>query len=124
MASYLSLGRIEIHDGHDADAAEALRQALALIDELDYREMRGHWLLAGAELAARRGSALQAARLLGAAEAHFERLGISHWHVDDAHVRDTVTAAAGAELGRDGFMAARAQGRELTDLQALLPTAR
>ena len=124
VASYLSLGRIEIHDGHDADAAEALRQALALIDELDYREMRGHWLLAGAELAARRGSALQAARLLGAAEAHFERLGISHWHVDDAHVRDTVTAAAGAELGRDGFMAARAQGRELTDLQALLPTAR
>ncbi|MGE5274223.1 MAG: BTAD domain-containing putative transcriptional regulator [Verrucomicrobiota bacterium] len=122
--SHLTLARTGIHDGHEAEAAEALRQALALIDELEYHEIHGHWLLTCAELASKQGNTLHAARLLGAADANFERLGIIRLQAEDIHVHDTVAAAASAELGQDGFRTALAQGRDLTDEQALPPSPR
>ena len=48
--TYLALARTATHEGRVAEAADALRRALVLIDELDYREVHGYWLLHCAEL--------------------------------------------------------------------------
>jgi tetratricopeptide (TPR) repeat protein len=118
--TYLILARTTTHDGGVAEAAEALRQALLLIDELDYREMHGYWLLQCAELAATRGEQGCAARLLGAAHADFERLGITRLQADDREIIETIETAAVADLGRAGFLEALAEGSVgMTDEQAL-----
>ena len=117
--TYLALARTEAHEKRVTEAADALRRALDLIDELDYREVHGYWLLTCAELASARGDHRQAARLLGAAGADFERLHIMPLHADDRRTREKIETAATADLGRDVFLAAAASGIGLTDEQAL-----
>ncbi len=117
--TYLALARTETHEGRAAEAAEALRRALVLIDELEYREVHGYWLLACAELASVRGDHRQAARLLGAADADFERLRITRLQAEDRRLREAIETAAVARLGRDAFLEAAAAGAGVTDEQAL-----
>jgi tetratricopeptide (TPR) repeat protein len=117
--SYLALARTATHEGDVAEAADALRRALHLIEELDYREVHGYWLLGCAELASVRGEHLHAARLLGAADADFERLRLTRLQAGDRRMRETIETAALAALGRDAFLQAVLQGVEITDEQAL-----
>jgi tetratricopeptide (TPR) repeat protein len=116
--TYLALGRAAICERRNEAATVALRQALALIDELDYREVRGYWLLTSAELATSRGQALRAARIVGAADVALEQVGISRLRAEDARIRARIAAAAAAELGAEAFLEAIAEGRELTNDEA------
>jgi predicted ATPase/DNA-binding SARP family transcriptional activator len=117
--TYFALARTATHEDRPADAADSLRQALALIDELDYREVHGYWLLACAELASSTGDHRRAARLLGAADADFERLGITRLQAEDRRLRETIETASVAWLGHDVFLVAVAEGAGMSDEQAL-----
>jgi predicted ATPase/DNA-binding SARP family transcriptional activator len=112
VSTYLVLARAAISQSRDAEAQDALHNGRALIEELDYREVVGYWLLTCAELACKRGDCARAALLLGAADAQFERLGVSQLQADDLAVRDTITGAALAQLGSQAYEAALAAGRE------------
>ena len=119
--TYLLLGRIATHDEGGEEAAEAFRQSLALIHELDYREIHGYWFLSCAELAWKQGDALRAARLVGAADADFERVGISQLQDEDLQVRANLIEAVLAKVGSEALHAALAEGRETSDEDALRP---
>ena len=113
--THLLLARIAASERRDDDAAEALRQGRALIHELDYREIRGGWLLACAELAWSQGDLLHAVRLVGAADTEFERVGVSQLQADDRRVRARIIDSAIAAVGAEASRTALASGRELTD---------
>jgi ATP/maltotriose-dependent transcriptional regulator MalT len=88
------------------------------IDHLSGNVLRlSHFLKGLAEIAAASGQMRWAARLLGAAEVHRERLGIILWPKDVVGYEQTV-AGVRADLGEDAFAAAWAEGRRLSAEEA------
>ncbi len=110
--THLGLSRVALQEARYSSACDDLARCLALIRELDYREMYGVWFLTCAEVAWNQGDPLLATRLVGAADASFERVGVSRLHADDAHVRATVVEAALASYGSGAVQTALLEGRE------------
>ena len=106
-----TLGRIALGEGRHDEAARRLRESLTLAREVGYRDVTAHCLLAIAELTLRRGDAVLAARLGGAADAILESVGIARLQSDDQAVRERVLTAVERALGAEGARAAWEDGR-------------
>jgi predicted ATPase/DNA-binding SARP family transcriptional activator len=96
---------------HDR-AVELLREALRRLAELEFKDVIGYCFEGLAAVLALTGRAEEASKLLGAAEALRESLGVGLAPAEQATHDDTV-AAVQAALGEDRFSAAWRQGREL-----------
>ncbi|MGH3104199.1 MAG: ATP-binding protein [Gaiellaceae bacterium] len=107
-----NLARIDLRTGRLADAADLFRQSLESARELDYPELIALCLEACAELAEAEDPD-RAARLLGAADALFEELGVTKFG-DEAESYDETVRTLEAHLGEQAFEAARAEGRAMT----------
>ncbi|MGH3103368.1 MAG: ATP-binding protein, partial [Gaiellaceae bacterium] len=112
------LGRALRHLGELDRASGYLEEALAL-----FLALRNSWgvatcLDAFAALAAARGENLAAARLFGAEEEMRQRAGIAMWRTIQADHEGAVEAVTSA-LGDDVFEQARAEGRRVTQAEAV-----
>jgi predicted ATPase/DNA-binding SARP family transcriptional activator len=96
---------------HDK-AIELLRQALRRLAELEFRDVIGYCFEGLAAVLAFTGRPGEAARLLGAAEALRESLGVGLAPAEQTTHDETVEAVRGA-LTEDRFEGAWRQGREL-----------
>jgi predicted ATPase/DNA-binding SARP family transcriptional activator len=107
-----NLGRVALQENRHLDAAQMLHESLELSRDLSYREMIAYGLEGLAELAAAREDPHRAARLLGAADAVFQELGIV-LQEDDRERYDCTVRDLRAGLGETAFEAARAAGAAL-----------
>jgi predicted ATPase/DNA-binding SARP family transcriptional activator len=96
---------------HDR-AVELLREALRRLAELEFRDVIGYCFEGLAAVLALTGRAEEASKLLGAAEALRESLGVGLAPAEQATHDETVAAVQGS-LGEKRFSAAWRQGREL-----------
>jgi predicted ATPase len=96
---------------HDR-AVEFLREALRRLAELEFRDVIGYCFEGLAAVLALTGREEEASKLLGAAEALRESLGVGLAPAEQATHDQTVAAVQGA-LGEERFSAAWRQGREL-----------
>ena len=96
---------------HDR-AVELLREALRRLAELEFRDVIGYCFEGLAAVLALTGRAEEASKLLGAAEALRESLGVGLAPAEQATHDQTVAAVRDA-LGEERFGAAWRQGREL-----------
>jgi len=104
--------------GHDSEAVAKLLQSIAIAREVGFKEQLSYAFEAFAALASRRGEHERAGRLLGAADALREALGLV---IDSPELatHDRVASAIGEALGDRAFAAAWAQGRSLGLEEAL-----
>ena len=108
-----NLGHVSLRRG-DAGQAEGLfRQSLADFRTLGRPRGVARCLVGLAGVAAARGEAHRAARLLGAADAQLERLG-ARLEACDRALYGRQAATLRARLGGAAFAAVLAQGRALT----------
>jgi tetratricopeptide (TPR) repeat protein len=107
-----NLGRVALHEQRLTDALELLQESLEVSRELGYREMIAYGLEGWAELDAALGHDERAARMLGAADALFEELGVA-LQKDDRETYDRVVEELRERLGEDALGAARLAGRTL-----------
>lgn len=114
----LQLGHVAEYKGNLEEARSRFAEALHIFQESDDQEGIAESLESLAALAARRGAAEGAARLLGAAEALRETLQSRHSPADRARYERT-RAAVGAMFTPAAFSAAWARGRRLTREQAV-----
>ena len=117
--TYLTLAGIAAHERRDQDAEQALRHSLALIHELDYREIQGVWFLTCAELAWKQGNIPQAVRLVGAADAAFERVSVTQLQAGDRQLRADIIETALLEIGQETLHTALLEGRQTSEKDAL-----
>ena len=117
--TYLTLAGIAAHERRDNDAEQALRHSLALIHELDYREIQGVWFLTCAELAWKQGNIPQAVRLVGAADAAFERVSVTQLQAGDRQLRADIIETALLEIGQETLHTALLEGRQTSEKDAL-----
>ncbi|MGH2616235.1 MAG: helix-turn-helix domain-containing protein, partial [Thermomicrobiales bacterium] len=112
------LGDLARDQGDHPRAMERYREALELGQENPGTRVVGDVIEAVAILAALAGEAARSARMLAAAEAQRERIGL-HFRVKENQValQQAITAAR-ATLGEPAFAAAWASGRTLTPRQA------
>jgi hypothetical protein len=115
---YVSLAQADRAQGDLTSARLHLQEALTI-----YREARWHrWVpdtligLAGLEVA--EGQAERAARLLGAADALREALGV-HFSVSERREYERERAIVAAALGEEAFAVAWAEGRSLSIEEAI-----
>jgi tetratricopeptide (TPR) repeat protein len=99
-------------------ALELLRQALRLLAELEFRDVIGYCFEGLAAVLAFTGQAEAAARLLGAAEALRESLGVDLAPAERETHEETAAAVRRA-LGEEQFSAAWRLGRELALAEAI-----
>lgn len=117
-----NLGYVAQHQGNMRQAMACFAEALAEHIILRDQQNIGHCLRGIAGTAALLGQPEQTARLFGAADAHFERIGTAIWPVDKADSERNLEAAR-ATLGEETFAAAFAAGRALS-LQDAIAEAR
>lgn len=113
-----NLGRIDLRTGRLAAAAELFRDCLESARELEYPELIAYCLQDSSEVAAADDDPDRAARLLGAADALFDELGVIRLG-DEAESYDETVRALGEQLGEQSFEAARAEGRSRTNDDAV-----
>jgi len=116
--SQLGLAHVVALQGEVEQARALCQRSLALVREIDNKEGISTCLEGLADIVARQGEPLWAARLWGAAEALRETIGTPLPPV----ARDTYersVAAARTQLGEKSFAAAWAEGRSMTPEQAL-----
>jgi predicted ATPase/DNA-binding SARP family transcriptional activator len=102
--SLANLGRVELALGNDEEACTALRESLEIATQLEYRMLIAYLLGAAGEVARRRSLGEPAVRLVGAARAAFERLGMPV--PEDEHDEHEATLAPlRAELGGEAVAA-------------------
>ena len=106
-----NLARVHLRTGQPQEAASRFHEALEVAAELRYREVIAHCLEGVAELTLAAGDPLRAARLVGAADALLEELGIT-MSGDDAEMYATTIEALRRQLG-DRFDDVRSRGRVL-----------
>jgi non-specific serine/threonine protein kinase len=108
-----NLSYAALHQG-DYERAEALvREGLALLWELESKYFVNFGLEVSAGPAAAKGQPERAARLLGAAEALREAMGLGLQPADQFEI-DRYEAAAREQLDEATFEAAWAEGRAMT----------
>jgi predicted ATPase/DNA-binding SARP family transcriptional activator len=113
-----NLGYVAQHQGSPQRALVCFAEALAEHITHGDRQNIGHCLGGIAGMAALLGQPEQAARLFGAADMLFLRIGTSIWPVDKVEY-DSNLEAVRARLGENAFAAAVAAGRALPLEQAI-----
>ena len=113
-----NLGYLAQHRGDPRQGLAYFADALAEHVVSGDRQNAGHCLGGVAGMIALLGWPQQAARLFGATEALFERIGSSIWPIDRVDY-DGNLAAVRTRLGEEAFAAAFAGGRALTLEQAI-----
>lgn len=115
---YNNLAFIALHEGEAERARDLERQGLQLASAMNNRFLLALALAILAGAIGGLGQPRQAARLLGASESAFERLGAIHQPNDKREI-DDIIAAVRAQLDEATFQAAWAEGRELPLEQAV-----
>ena len=105
-------GFAALSEGQHDRAVELLREALRRLAELEFRDVIGYCFEGLAAVLALTGRGEEAAKLLGAAEALRESLGVGLAPAEQATHDQTVAAVLEA-LGEEPFAAAWRAGREL-----------
>jgi tetratricopeptide (TPR) repeat protein len=108
-----NLARIDLRTGRLASAAELFRQCLESALELEYRELIAYCLQGSSELATAHDDPDRAARLLGAADALFDELGVIRLG-DEAESHEETLETLEAQLGKQALEEARAGGQAAT----------
>lgn len=105
--------------GHES-AGDLYREGLALSAELGNEADVAHCLEGLASVAAAAGAPERAATLWGAEEALLEKIEAGvYTYVQDPSLRQNRVSAARARLGREAFESARAEGRAMTQEEAI-----
>jgi predicted ATPase len=108
-----NLGSAALSEGRDERAVGLLSEGLALFGELGYKEGIAYCLEALAAATASDGSVVEAARLLGAADAASEAVGAALEPGErDRHARTESTLRA--QLGEERFAELWSEGRGMT----------
>jgi hypothetical protein len=117
--SLVRLGRVVSEQGDDGQALVLFRDGLTVMRNSGVAgRILGDCLDWLAAVLARSGDPLPAARLLGAAEAHCQAIGISRFPLDEvAHERDVL--AVRTLIDDDAFVDARNEGRRMGTPEAL-----
>jgi predicted ATPase/DNA-binding SARP family transcriptional activator len=110
--SLVNQGFAALSEHHHERAVELLREALRRLAELEFKDVIGYCFEGLAAVLALTGRGEEAAKLLGAAEALRESLGVGLAPAEQATHDETVAAVSDA-LGERRFSAAWRQGREL-----------
>jgi DNA-binding NarL/FixJ family response regulator len=113
------LGDLARDQGDFARALACYREALVLVRFNPGARMVAEAVEAVGIVAATIGQAARGARLLGAAAAQRERIGLRYRVQETLAALDQATAAARSKLGEPAFAAAWAAGRLLTPAQAV-----
>lgn len=111
------LGILALHRGDYRQAGELFKESLALNKKVDYPRGIAACLQTLAELALRQGQWVRAARLVGAVDAVLNAAAGKLFPTDQVEYDRTVTALR-AQLEKESFYAARAEGRAMTAQQA------
>lgn len=106
------LGLIALNRGKAGEAARYLRDALGTYHQEHARYDMGTCLMAFAGVAAASGRGRRAARLMGASEAVFRRLGANMDYFGRA-IQTNMSARLEATLGPEQFAEARRQGQDM-----------
>jgi predicted ATPase/DNA-binding CsgD family transcriptional regulator len=117
-SSLIARALIACEQGDDTRSAALHRESLALWETLGIQEGLAAWLAGVATLAAARDRLVQAARMFGAADALAQRAGVT-FHLPERAAYERARAAIRTTIGADGFGAARAEGRQLPEAQAI-----
>lgn len=112
-----NLGLIAHHRGDDEKAKRLIREALRLARELESHTLMAHSLISYAEQLALEGSPEPAARLIGSADAYFEREAFKPQPAD-APDFDRIRKLVRERLGERAFVAATAAGALVSPEQA------
>jgi predicted ATPase/class 3 adenylate cyclase len=112
-----NLGLIAHHLGDDEAADRMIRESLRLAFDIGFEACAAHSLIALAEQVALRGDPERGARLIGAADAYFERIGLMV-QPGDAPDFDRIRAWIRDQLGRDSYETAAVEGGTLSLEQA------
>jgi tetratricopeptide (TPR) repeat protein len=107
----VNLGYVALHRGETALAIERFQESLEIAAELDDDYLLPYAVMGAASSALARGHREEAARLLGAAKAAFDRTGAA---IDPGSAEEYEAAAAELE----GFQAAIAEGSRLSLAEA------
>ena len=113
-----NLGLIAHHLGDDEEADGMIRESLHLSLEIGFEVNAAHSLMALAEQIARRGDPDRGARLIGATDVYFERLGLIA-QPGDAPDFDRIRAHIQQILGEDAYQAQLVEGSRLELDQAI-----
>ena len=108
-----NLGLIAHHLGDDEKAESLIRESLRLAIEQEFDAQAAHSLIGLGEQVARRGDPRTAARLIGAGDKQFERLGMTAQLadlLDFERIRDDVRG----QLGDDAYTEATTAGAEMS----------
>jgi non-specific serine/threonine protein kinase len=117
MIGLLGVASAAVAQG-DLDAApDRLRSAVRFFRESEDDDHLAEALTVGAAEACARGQSARAARLIGAAEGLWERLGLPLSPADDAYV-EGCRVALRAAMGEEGFTRGVSEGRAMTVDQA------
>jgi predicted ATPase len=107
-----NLGSVAVQEGRYSDGAALLHESLELSRDLAYREQAAFTLARLAQLASAQDDRERAARLLGAADAVFEDVGVPLYG-DEKEIYERTMAGLRSHLGEDKFESKRSEGRAL-----------
>lgn len=107
-----NLGRVALLEDRVTDGATLLHESLELAVELGYRELIAYGLAGLADVAALGTDPERAARLIGAADALFEELGVA-LSADDAESYERTVERVRAQLSPETFDECRQEGSML-----------
>ena len=117
-----NLGYVAHAQGDEDKATALFTESLRIFQEGGQRRGLAEFLAGMAAVAAgratERGDMQRAARLLGAAEAQFQAIGVAMWPADRLEHARTEAVVRGV-LSEEGYAAASAEGRAMTLEQAI-----
>jgi len=114
-----NLGLVSLHRGDDAAATESLQESLALRVGQGNSAQIAQTIAGLARVALTQGAAERAAQMLGAAEAIRAAQSIATPADEDGEAEQRCRARAQAVLGADAYAVAVAQGRRLSQAEAI-----
>ncbi len=117
-SSLIASALVAREHGDVARSAAMYRESLTLWEELGIQEGLAAWLAGVATLAVARDRLVQAARLFGAAARLAEQVGVT-FHLPERAAYDRAQFTIRGEIGETRFQTAHAEGRELTQDQAV-----
>lgn len=108
-----NLGLIAHHLGDDVNARQLIRESLELAAELEFKSLMAHGLISYSEQEAIAGSAEEAARLIGAADAYFDEQAFRPQPAD-APDFERIKAFVRGLLGEEAYNAAKSEGAAMS----------
>jgi tetratricopeptide (TPR) repeat protein len=110
--SLANLGRVLLELDDEAGAREAFRESFDLGRRLDYQMLLAYLLGASGELARRAGEPERAGRLIGAATALFEAIGMEI-PAEELHEHERTLGPLRDELGEEAVLGLLEEGRRV-----------